>query len=116
MDGGITLYEKVVLPPEQFDPSGRPRIPPKTHASARDPYYRETENRLLLGDDAGMSLRREEIRYVRQSDGKVLGKSVRYLRRGGDSPPPAQPSFHACPARAEGPSFEGSLFIRAQSR
>jgi hypothetical protein len=112
-DGGITVYEKVVLPREQLDAGGRPRIPERIDVTPGDAYYRESENRLLLGSDEALSLRREEIRYVRRSDAKILGRSVRYVRRGGEVQSPAQTSFHACPARAEGPSFEGAIFVRS---
>jgi hypothetical protein len=40
---------------------------------------------------------RVEWTYVRRSDGKIVARSISYVRGGGDLPSPSQPSSFSCP-------------------
>src|SRR4051812_40042843 len=104
IDGGTAIYETVKLPREAFNQWGQIN------------FYRPTRNEEALGADytfkdtvqyykkgnpdsnTGESvLARRHYRVFRKADGKLLGESVLYLRRGGDVPGPWHPSSFSCP-------------------
>ena len=96
-DGGVRVYETVTLPADKFDERGRPnfQIPPKAKISPSDSYYYEEIITSIRSGNS--SLRRSEYRYVRQSDGKVMGTSVFYSRGGGGLPGPWHEPALICP-------------------
>lgn len=119
-DGGIKVYEAVFLSADQFDQYGRPRMTYRKDSDGRyrawlsEEYYFESKTDFLEGkDDYEVALMRFQSQAIRRSDGKVLGTSVRYVRRGGDVPGPWHPSSFACPpsptSNAE-PNLENSVF------
>lgn len=108
-DGGIRVYEQVVLPADRFDKFGTVGIRNARYARSTDQFYFETTESYLRMSSP--TIIRHVTRVVRQVDGKVLGKSIRYSRSGGDIPGPWHPSSYACPKvrDAEG-KLEASIF------
>jgi hypothetical protein len=96
VDGGVKVYETAVVPTSMKQPDGRLRIPFKQQMRAGDAYYLESDTTYYRRGDPEMW--RVESRVVRVRDGRVLGTSVRYSRRGGDVAGPWHPSSYTCPA------------------
>jgi hypothetical protein len=109
-DGGIKVYETVKLPAERFDQWGTIRIPSKQDAKPSDDYYYERNTTYLKSGNPEMW--RSNHRIIRASDGKLLGESIRYARRGGDMPGPWHESSYGCPDTNIQPSLESSIFLR----
>jgi hypothetical protein len=108
-DGGITIYEVIELPIAGIDPDKGMTIPQLGKQKAGEPFAYEWRSRqLVLGNP---SLRRDEMRIVRISDGKVLGSSVSYSRIGGDIPGPWQESHFHCPAGDEEKQLMTAVFL-----
>lgn len=90
-DGGVKIYETVTLPRNQFDKWGMPRgkyWDQSVLESKLDPAYRYSSWSQFLkrGDPlkGEVEMWKDFGKIYRQSDGKVLGESVTYGRRGGD--------------------------------
>ncbi|QDX80633.1 hypothetical protein B9N43_04860 [Denitratisoma sp. DHT3] len=96
IDGGIKVYETVGLPADKFNEYGQIN------------FYRATQGENALGPEYSFV---EEIRYyqsgnpelwrslyrvIRRSDGKTLGESIGYSRRGGDALGPWHESSYGC--------------------
>ena len=94
-DGGVKVYEKVILPAKNFDKFGAASIPSKEKAKPEDDYYYERHVQYLQRGNP--ELLRSQHLLIRRKDGKVLGESVRYTRRGGDMPGPWHESSFSCP-------------------
>lgn len=107
-DGGVKVYEQVVLPTEWFDKWENLRIPEKTRMISNDEYYYESTTTYLR--QGNPKVVRYYTKIVRKSDGKVLGESVYYGRGGGDLPGPWHPSSFTCPNPTEKPYLEPSIF------
>lgn len=109
IDGGVKVYEQVNLPAERFDKYGNVNVPHKDYAKSSDVYHFETEIKYLRRGNP--SIERAKTIFVRRSDGRVLGESVRYGRGGGDLPGPWHGSSFDCPSisKAEG-QLERSVF------
>jgi hypothetical protein len=112
IDGGIKVYEAVRLPAEKFNEWRQTafRIPPKESVRPGDEYYYEWEIHYYRRGNP--EYWRSEHRLVRANDKKVLGTSVRYVRRGGDLPSPAHDSSFSCPEIGRQPSLEQSVFSK----
>jgi hypothetical protein len=108
VDGGIKVYETVILPPERFDKYGVVLIPSKEKVSAADEYFYEWEVQYIKNGNPQLS--KSHHRFIRVSDGKLLGESIRYTRRGGDIPGPWHASSFTCPELTEHPSLEQTIF------
>lgn len=104
-DGGNKVYEVVVLPP---DKGALPRIPRKEYATAADEYYVVQEVTYLK--QGNPELHRSRYRIVRRSDGKTIGESIYYVRRGGDLPGPWHASSLVCPEIGSLPRLESAVF------
>jgi len=113
-DGGVTVHEVVKLPAEKFDQWGNVRIPAKSDAAPSDDYYYVRETTYLKTGNPEMW--RSHHQVIRRFDGKVLGESISYSRRGGDMPGPWHDSSFGCPDMATQPSLERSIFIRKDGR
>jgi hypothetical protein len=113
-DGGIKVYETVKVPAEMFDRYGIVRVPSKQDAKASDEYYYERETTYLRTGNPAMW--RSHHRIIRTSDGKVLGESIHYARRGGDIPGPWHESSFGCPDVRDQPSLENSIFVRGDKK
>lgn len=95
IDGGIKVYEKAELTPDLLDWAGRIWISDKAQAKSSDKYY--TEQDTYYYRQGNPDMRREHIRVIRRSDGKIMGEAIRYSRRGGDMPGPWHDSSFSCP-------------------
>jgi hypothetical protein len=114
IDGGVTVYERIMLPPERFDQRGLVHIPEKKRARPADDYFYELNyhyyRKSPYNDPA---LWRTEHLIIRSVDGKVLAKSIRYTRRGADMPGLGHPSTFSCPPwPKEDPNLESSVFVK----
>ncbi len=105
IDGGIKVYETVVLPPDKFDKWGEIN------------FYRPTQGENALGSDyifkwkthnyteknsdstgpQELVMGRDHFKIIRKWDMKSLGEFVLYSRVGGDLPGPWAPSSYRCP-------------------
>jgi hypothetical protein len=108
IDGGVRVYETVVLPAEKFDKYGLVLIPSKDKATLNDDYF--SERLITFYIKGNPELWRTHFRIMRRSDGKVLGESISYTRRGGDLPGPWQASSFICPNPETRLSLEQSVF------
>ena len=98
IDGGVTVYESISNHASAYR-SGTIRIPSKELARPEDAYYYEWNTVYLKGgraESGEADLVRSQIRLYRASDGKLLGESIGYTRRGGDIPGPWHPSHFTC--------------------
>jgi hypothetical protein len=107
-DGGVKVYEKVVLPVSEFSNTGQPlaryALVAKSDADYLGPDYRYVQQRVILvGKGADIEkgegqLSRWYSAIYRRSDGRLLGESVSYGRGGGDGTTFGfQPSGNHCP-------------------
>lgn len=117
-DGGVRVYEMVILPAEQFDKLKRRNFVFFSNALAdpADEYYGETDDHYFR--QGNPNLVRMQYRIIRRSDGKVLGESVRYGRGGGDLPGPWHESSFTCPdpGNPSSPKFETAIFVRGEAQ
>lgn len=103
-DGGVTVYERVELSREAFKRLGGVglALPLPSEADIRNvsPYFqRRIETNL---HESNPEVIRAETQIIRRSDGKLLGRSIRYWRRGGDIPSGiAHESSFICPERGD---------------
>ena len=111
-DGGIKVYETVTLPAEKFNQWGQVN------------FYRPTQGENALGSE--FIFKEEHIYYqrgspemwriryqlFRRSDGKLLGESIGYSRRGGDPIGPWNDSSFGCPDNRGDVPFLSQIFIK----
>lgn len=114
IDGGVKVYETAPLTPELLDGAGRIRLPAKGDALSRVPYYYEHADAYVLSGNP--SVWRSHWQIYRRSDGKLMGESVTYIRRGGDMPGPWHESSFSCPAIGTPPSIETSIFLKGDEQ
>ena len=104
-DGGVRVYETVILPPEMFDRWGDP-FPGWRERKLEDrlgPDYRYIAETIYLkrGDPIKVfsegELRQYSEKIIRVSDGKLLGQSIVYGRIGGEVILLGHPSSNRCP-------------------
>lgn len=99
-DGGIKVYETVELPTDQFDKWGMVLFyHPIMNEQALGPKYKLKEKTIYLREKKPAVIRCH-YSIFRQADGKILGETVRYSRRGGDLPGFGHGSSFACPDHA----------------
>lgn len=108
VDGGIKVYETVVLPRGRFNQWGQVNFyHPTQKENALGPeyvfkwdihYFRQGQPTL---NPEEISMRRDQIQIIRKLDMKVLGELVTYHRAGGDLPGPWMPSSYRCPEGAD---------------
>lgn len=110
IDGGIKVYETVRLPASKFDQYGEIRIPYKENLKPKDEYYKVWHVSYI--ENGNPSLSRDHFQIVRQSDSKVLGESISYVRIGGDIPGPWHGSSFRCPENAGSPFLTRQIFIQ----
>lgn len=109
-DGGVRLYETVILPAAEFDKSGQIRIPSKRNAKPTDEYFGEWHVHHYR--DRNPVVRRDHFLIYRRSDGKLLGEAVSYSRIGGDMPGPWHESSFRCPKDSGNSSLQQQIFIQ----
>lgn len=114
IDGGIKVYETVKLLPQAVNQNGLPtiRISKDSSDSTGAEYYYEWE--LHYYRKGNPEMWRSEHRIVRTRDKKIMGRQVRYIRRGGDLPSPAHDSSFECPELGARPSLEESVFVKGE--
>lgn len=113
-DGGVKVYEPVELTPDLIDKAGRIWIPYKGMAKPLDKYYVETDEYYFRKGQPQVS--RWRFRYVRKSDGKVLGESISYGRGGGGLFGPWHGSSFQCPDPTQKIEFESAIFIKEDKK
>jgi len=113
-DGGVKIYETVKLTPKLLDSFGRIWIPSIKDAKESDEYYYVSQMVYLRKGDPDMWRRSAKI--IRRSDGKVLGESVYYARRGGDIPGPWHRSSFGCDDIRKNPDFEKAIFLKESEK
>lgn len=109
IDGGIKVYETVKLPAERFNKYGQIRIPYKEIAKEGDEYYYESSRDFIRKGNPEMW--RSHYKIYRSSDGRLLGESVSYSRRGGDVPGPWHSSSFGCPEKGGTGDLMMQIFI-----
>lgn len=110
VDGGVRVYETVVLPPEKFNQWGQPNFyrPTQGENALGPEYVFKEESHDFENRDAKVF--RYHYKVIHRSGQKVLGETTSYERRGGDLPGPWQPSSFTCPPIKEaGPN---ALFMK----
>lgn len=115
IDGGVKVYETVELPVEMFNQWGQPNFyHPSQGENALGPEYLvKVETRFLRAEDEKPVIMRFQNQVIRQSDGKLLAKSISYARRGGDLPGPWHPSSYRCPDHSKDVLDE--IFVKSKS-
>ncbi len=101
VDGGVRVYETVMLPREKFNQWRQPNFysPTQGEDALGPEYVFKEESPDFENKDAKAF--RYHYKVIRRSDQKVLGETTSYERRGGDLPGPWQPSSFTCPAIKE---------------
>jgi len=88
MDGGVTVFEKITISDEEYrrlgGVAGGLPLPHKDKVGKDHPYFYQT-NEDKIHEWEPEVVRGETI-VKRRSDGKILGRSIDYWRRGGDFP------------------------------
>lgn len=116
IDGGIKVYETVTLPAEKFNKYGQINFYKPTQGEnalgVEYLYKRETTNSL----HGNAEIRRDHIKIIRRSDGKLLGEFIHYVRAGGDMPGPWHDSTYHCPDLTNSPNFESAIFIKENTK
>lgn len=110
MDGGIKVYEKVILPAQQFNEYGEILVPLRVNAKPWDEYLFDWET--LYFKKGNPAMWRSHFKLIRRKDGKLLGESVAYSRRGGDFPGPWHDSSFGCPDGSDIKDLNRSVFIK----
>jgi hypothetical protein len=111
-DGGMTLYERVWISAEEYRRLGgvQGTIPLPNEQSAPSGYpFLAKQSRTVLSERDPRVYRAETL-YFRASDGKVLGRLVRYHRVGGDLPIGDHHSVYTCPSQDEATAAERSIY------
>jgi len=97
IDGGIKVYETVKLTPDKFNEWGQVNFynPTQGENSLGKDYVFKQENKYYQRGNPEMW--RTHLEVIRRTDGKTLGESTSYSRRGGDVPGPWHDSAYGCP-------------------
>lgn len=110
-DGGTSIFVTVPITSGQFRNWGGVGtvlgIPSEFDGRSDIPFFRRTRDEVL--HEESPVVMRLETTFIRRLDGKLLGKSVHYFRRGGDFPSWAHESSFGC-TRSELP-IETKIFI-----
>jgi hypothetical protein len=111
-DGGIKIYERAQLTADRFDKQGFINFYRRT---ATEPLGAEYifESKIDYYRKGNPEMWRNIYRVVRRSDGRVLGESVSYSRRGGDLPGPWHESSFGCPDDAGDAVLLRQVFVKA---
>jgi len=109
-DGGTKIHERVGLPADKFDESGFINFYRRTAKDPLGPEYM-FESRIDYYRKGNPEMWRNYYRVVRRLDGKVLGESVTYSRRGGDMPGPWHESSFGCPTHTGDATLLKEVFV-----
>lgn len=98
-DGGTQIFEKIIISKAQANalPKVGDFLGVATEALAKpsEPAYLRV--RRVAIREGNPSILREEQEIVRKSDYKVIGRTIRYGRGGGDFPAYGHPTTYSCP-------------------
>jgi len=112
-DGRIAIYERVVLTRTEYDRLGGKQgmipLPSERSVSAGYPLATRTVENIFREYDPRVY--REETSYIRMVDMKLLARTVRYWRVGGDFPTFAHTSYFSCPDQKEAVAEERAIFV-----
>jgi len=118
-DGGVKVYEAVMLSPEEYEAVFSQAAKAKSRAELYGPNYRFTEEyKILFGTESGPEsgrgrLARWRSAIYRRSDNKLLGESIEYGRTGGDILTfGLVPSSNHCPKPRAG--LAAAVFLRRE--
>jgi hypothetical protein len=114
IDGGVKVYETVALPAEMFNEWGQINFyrPDKGEDALGREYAFKSERAYIRRGNPEMW--RSHYELVRRSDGKTLGTSTSYSRRGGDMPGPWHESSFGCPENRGDVPFLTSIFVKQE--
>ena len=101
-DGGVKVYETVVLPKEKFNQWRQFHVIEQRAMKPGDEYYTAWKTEDIIGRHNSseiwrLSVYRHHFLMYRTADKKILGESIGYTRRGGDPIGPWMPSAYECP-------------------
>ena len=108
-DGGVRVYEKVVLPAEMFGENGDPfpgwQQRPESERLGNDYQLIHEITYLKKGEPlrGESQLDRDHWKVIRKVDGKVLGEGISYGRSGGDFIVIDHFTSASCPVRMGAP-------------
>jgi len=109
-DGGIRVYEKVILPGDKFNENGG-LIFFKTWNKSGDGYKFLRTHDSIKSDKP--SIDKNTFTIIRESDNRVLGVFVTYLRTGGGVLPRLGPDpTRRCPMGIYDDHFLNSVFVK----
>lgn len=114
IDGGVKIYEKIVLPKDKFDKYGVFSIPRLSESNTESDYFFTYDVKYYVHGNPEMW--RDHFQVIRRSDSKLLGEAISYSRRGGDLPGPWQSSSFSCPSDSDISSLKKKIFERADGR
>ena len=109
-DGGLKVFERVTLSAAEYDKRGNVTIPEKSEAKPESLYYYQWQIEYIRRGNP--EIYRDQYRIYRRLDGKLLGESIGYVRRGGDFPSPLSDSSYRCPVVDSDISLEKVIFGR----
>jgi hypothetical protein len=109
-DGGVKVYETVILPAENFEANGRLKVFKQSLGEAAlGPDY-IFKSSILYYKKGNPEMSRQNFQIFRRRDGKLLGESIFYGRGGGDLPGPWHGSSFTCPDPTAVESIELVVF------
>jgi hypothetical protein len=111
-DGGIKVYQRVHLTGDKFDESGFVNFYQRMSKNPLGPEY-VFESQIDYYRRGNPEMWRNYYRVVRRIDGKVLGESISYSRRGGDLPGPWHESSFGCPEHTGDATLLKEVFVKA---
>jgi hypothetical protein len=120
-DGGIKIYETLMLPTSMFNEYGQPKIrfAGKAGGSKKSDTGLNFSSVTLdiigkrdAGDISELVVWQSKIRLHRTSDRKILGETICYSRRGGDAIGPWHPSSYSCPNNASEWNLASKVVIK----
>jgi hypothetical protein len=120
IDGGIKIYETVMLPPEKFNAKGLPELPFNKDNAGFGYFYKQLPNEYLAprrSDYEGPNMWKEVTHVVRSSDQKVLAVVTRYVRAGGEFlQGPIHYSANSCPGLSIFDELLKKTFIKGEKK
>lgn len=118
-DGGLKVYERVLLSADQFNSWGDPNVPNDRQGTMEDKslyVIKNLSSQVVSGDVYGRweaTLNRFHYRAVRRSDSFLLGESISYGRFGGDVDGPWHPSnYIGCTGEWNAKILRRAVFFR----
>ena len=118
IDGGIKVYEAVLLPVQKSGEKDQLNIPTKQNFGPSDKFFYTWDVQYIKRgrpEDGETDLARSQFKLYRAIDNKIIGESIAYTRRGGDIPVPVHPSHFTCPTDSGIVALKKHVFIRSEN-